>query len=228
MARRRGKNSDRPGDKASRAIKHPLLIYYNLSKRYHGSGMCLLFLGIMLIIPYFLEDLNNEWIDEKNAAILGAVSVFAGLGLWWIARRARRNAYIQCRPDLMVVQTPFFRAMVSYRRIRQSRSVQVLKVFSREELRGVHKPLMQPLMPMTAVEVLVNSWPAPKRRLRRFMGKYLFSARDDAWFFIVPDYNALIRQLDVAMQRKLEAQQQATSGGYEDPFTRLKRYSGKS
>ena len=45
--------------------------------------------------------------------------------------------------------------MVSYLRIKQVQSVQVSKVFDRDELKGLSKPLMTPLMNMTAVEMPV-------------------------------------------------------------------------
>ncbi len=81
---------------------------------------------------------------------------------------------------------------------------------------------MTPLLGMTAVEVYVTSWPAPKNRLVRYMGKYLFSPRADAWVFIVPNYSVLIRQLEVARQRRDERARR-TATGYQDPFERLQQ-----
>jgi hypothetical protein len=84
---------------------------------------------------------------------------------------------------------------------------------------------MSPLLGMTAVEMQVKSWPAPKKRLMRFLGPYLFSPRGEAWVFIVPNYSVLIRQIEQAYQNRIE-QAKGEPGGYQDPFERLRQSGG--
>jgi hypothetical protein len=149
--------------------------------------------------------------------------MLAGLGLWLFTILAKRRAYVLCRPDVLEIRTPFYRTLISYVRIKQVLSVQVSQLFPRENLKGIEKPLMVPLLGMTAVEMYVTSWPKPKKRLMRYMSTYLFSPRAEAWVFIVPNYSVLIRQIESARQRRDE-QASGKSADYEDPFERLKYY----
>ncbi|HEX3054223.1 MAG TPA: hypothetical protein VHP83_26445 [Aggregatilineaceae bacterium] len=218
MARRREKSSN---DAQEKVVRHPLLVYYNLGKRYRSPGILFILLGMLSFLPFFIEDLENDLIDPNTAAGVGAVLILVGLAFVLFARLAMRRSYVQCMPDLMLVRTPFYSALVSYRRIKQSQSVQVSQIYPKESLKGIGKPLMRPLLAMTAVEVLVSSWPVPKKKLQRYLSKYLFSARSEAWLFIVPNYAALNRQLDSAIGRQMD-ERKGTSSGYLDPFERLK------
>jgi hypothetical protein len=66
----------------------------------------------------------------------------------------------------------------------------------------------------------MKSWPAPKKRLKRFASRYLFSERSDGWLFIVDDYRALLFELDNAVNARRE-RDRGTPSGYQDPFERL-------
>jgi hypothetical protein len=201
MARRKIQEGSRGQD----AVRHPLLVYYNLGKRYRPPGILLIFLGVFSFLPSFISELDNDLIDPKPLAIAGGVLVLVGIAFMLFARLAIHRSYVQCDPEVLVIRTPFARTYVSYRRIKQTQPVQVSQIFPRDSLKGMGKPLMRPLLAMTAVEVQMKSWPASKRRLQRFFSRYMFSARSEGWLFIVPNYAALIRQLDAAQQRKREA-----------------------
>ena len=202
-------------------IRHPLLIYHNLGKRYRGPGIFMLIIGLIFFLPALVSDLESSMVKKEALGLVGMVLALAGLGFWLFSQLARRKAYIQCRPDLIEIRTPFSRTLISYLRIKQVQSVQVSKIFDRDKLKGMSKPLMTPLMSMTAVEMHVESWPAPKKRLTRMLSAYMFSPRTDAWIFIVPNYSLLMRQIEAAAQTKAAAEK---STSYEDPFARLKYY----
>ena len=153
-----------------------------------------------------------------QSVTIGAVLV--GIAFWLFSILAIRRAYVTCRPDVLEIRTPFYRTLVSYRRIKQVMSVQVSQLFPRESLKGMGKPLMVPLLGMTAVELQVKSWPAPKKRLMRFLSHYLFSPRGEGWIFIVPNYSVLIRHIEQSYQDRIE-QAKREASGYRDPFERL-------
>jgi hypothetical protein len=211
---------DRPTDQ-KKPIRHPLLIYYNLGKRYRGPGFFMVIIGLIFFLPALFSELETDAVEKEALALVGIVLVLAGLGFWLFSQLARRQAYVCCRPDLLEIRTPFFRTLISYLRINQVQSVQVLKVFDRDELKGMNKPLMIPLLSMTAVEMHVRSWPAPKQRLQRRLSKYMFSPRAEAWIFIVPNYSLLMREIEATAHA--HATRRSTT--YEDPFERLKYYN---
>lgn len=220
MARRKNEEQDA---NQQQIVRHPLLVYYNLGRRYRPPGVLLFLMGPFFFLPHFIRELDKGIIDSDALAVIGGVVMLAGLGFWLFSMLAKRRAYVLCRSDVLEIRTPFYRTFVSYVRINQVLSVQVSQLFPRESLKGMGKPLMIPLLGMTAVEMYVTSWPKPKKRLKRYLSKYLFSPRAEAWIFIVPNYSVLIRQIESAQQRRDE-QQRGQASSYEDPLERLKYY----
>jgi hypothetical protein len=221
MARRKAV-AQRPAQEPTR---YPLLVYYNLGRRYRPVGILLMFLGLFLFFPSFISELENDLVEPEALAGVGAGIFVVGLAFTIFARLARRQAYVQCDPEALVIRAPFYRTVMSYRRVKVVHPVQVSQLYPKDSLKGMGKPLVRPLLAMTAVEVQVKSWPAPKKRLVRYFGKYLFSPRAEAWLFIVPNYSSLIRHLDSTMQRKAEAERGGASD-YQDPFERIRYQQG--
>jgi hypothetical protein len=203
------------------AARHPLLVYYNLGRRYRPPGVLLFLMGSFLFLPSFFSELRNDAVEPGALAGVGAVLVLVGIAFGLFSRLAKRRAYVQCRPDLLEIHTPFYRVLVSYRRVKTVQSVQVLQLFPRNSLKGIGKPLMIPLMGMTALEVEVSSWPASRRKLQRFLSRYLFSPRVQGWVFIVPNYSLLMREIEDRRQQKDDVEK-GRSAGYKDPFERLR------
>jgi len=201
---------------------HPLLVYHNLGRRYRPPALLLIVMGLFALLPSFIEELENDSVSPDALALVGLVLILAGAGLWLFSILASERSYVEVRPDVLMVRGPFRRTMISYHRIKLVQPVQVSQLYPRKDLKGMGRPLVRPLLAMTAVEVQMRSWPEPKERLVRRYGRYLFSPRADAWLFIVPAYAALIRQVDAAVQRKAERERGGTA--YEDPIARLKYY----
>jgi hypothetical protein len=220
MARRKSTGQDAEQQAVSR---HPLLVYYNLGRRYRPPAVLLILMGPFFFLPRYIRELNKNIVDPDKMAIIGGVVMLAGLGLLLFSILAKRRSYVLCRPDVLEIHTPFYRVLISYLRIKQVLSVQVSQLFPKDDLKGATKPLMIPLLGMTAVEMYLTSWPKPKRRLQRYLSRYLFSPRADAFVFIVPNYSILIRQIEAASQRHAESERGKT-GGYQDPFERLRSY----
>jgi hypothetical protein len=176
-----------------------------------------------LFLPSLFHELDWGIMEADKLAIIGGVITLAGLGFILFSVLAKRRAYVLCRPDVLEIHTPFYRTLVSYLRIKQAMSVQVSQLFPKESLKGMGKPLVAPLLGMTAVELYITSWPKPKRRLQRYLGKYLLSPRAEGFVFIVPNYSVLIRQIE-RMQQHHSDQERGKSDSYQDPFDRLQYY----
>ncbi len=218
-----GKQGDKRGAQAPRyGIRHPLLIYRNLGRRYRPPALLLIVLGLFAQLPNWIAELQNEWVSPETLAKVGGVLILAGVGFWLFAMLAERKAYVQCRSDLFVVRSPFRRTLISYRRIQQVRAVPVSDVFDRQRVKGLGKVLLAPLWGMMAVEVRMRSWPTSPKRLRRLHGRHLFTPTGESWVFIVPNYSLLLRDLEEALQRKKHADRR-TDSGYLDPIARLER-----
>lgn len=205
------------------STQHRLLIYKNLGRRYRPPGVLLIVMGLFAFLPTFIGDLQNDQFDAAALAGVGAVLVLAGLGFWLFSTLAIRRSYVQCRPDLLVIRSPFYRTMFSYRRIHAVRVLPISKLFEKEKLKGLGKALVGPLVGGMAIVVYVKSWPVPKRRLKRFHSPYLFTREGEGWVFIVPNYSMLMREIEEFQQRKLDDIRGAQEG-YEDPIDRLKYF----
>ncbi len=203
--------------------RHPLLVYHNLGRRYRPPALLLVIMGLFAFLPSFIEELENDAVEPEALALVGLVLILVGAGMWLFSVLASERSYVEVRPDVLLVRGPFRRTVISYQRIKLVQPVQVSQLYPRKDLKGMGRPLVRPLLAMTAVEVQMNSWPEPKDRLMRRYGRYLFSPRADAWLFIVPAYGVLIRQIDAAIQRK--AERDRGGGAYEDPIARLKHYA---
>lgn len=214
---------EQPATPAREVQRHPLLVYHNLGRRYRPPALLLMVMGLFALLPTFIGELENDAVEPETLALFGLVVILVGAGLWLLSVLATVRSYVEVRPDVLLVSGPFRRTMISYHRIKLVQPVQVSQLYPRKDLKGMGRPLVRPLLAMTAVEVQMHSWPEPKERLVRRYGQYLFSPRSDAWLFIVPAYAMLIRQIDAAVQRKAERERGSTA--YEDPIARLKYYS---
>lgn len=220
-----GKQKQRQQAAESSSVPHRLLVYYNLGKRYRPPAVLLIVMGLLAFLPLVFPELENEAFDPEALAVVGGVVVLVGVAFWLFATLAMRRAYVMCRPDLLVIRAPFYRTLLSYRRIKDVRAEPVRKVFADQKLKGMGKPLVEPLLGLMAVVVIVKSWPKPKKRLQRFFSPYMFSPREgeEAWVFVVPNHNMLVRELDEFRLRKLD--EDRGKQGYEDPIERLKHFS---
>ena len=222
MGKRRTKHEET--NAPPKLTRHRLLSYLNLGWRYRPPALLLIFMGVFALMPYAIADLQNDLFDPESLAVVGVVVILAGVAFWLFSLLAARRAYVLCRPDLMVVRTPFYRTLVSYRRVKDVRAVPVNKLYEDHKFKGIAKPLMKPLKGSMAVVVYMKSWPKPKRLLRRFFSPYLFvpNKDEDAWVFIVPNYNVLVREIEEFRLRKLDEDR---ISAYQDPIDRLKHYS---
>lgn len=204
-------------------LRHPLLIYQQLGRRYRPPALLFTVMGIFGVLPALISELENEHVDPDALAVVGVVLILVGIALWLFTILALRRSYVESRPDVLLVRGPFYRKLISYRRVRDARSDPVAKLFENKKLKGRGKPLMKPLMGAMAAVVTMRTWPVPQRRLQRFFGPYLFSPRDDgnAWMFIVPNYSLLVRQIEEATLRRID--EDRGGHGYKDPIDRLQR-----
>jgi len=198
--------------------RHPLLVYRMLGRRYRPPGVLLILMGLLLFLPSFIVELENEAVEPAALARLGGVLVLVGLAFMLFAALAIRRAYVVCTPDLLVIRTPFYRTVVSYRRVGQILSVPAWQLFPREDLKGMSRPLVTPLLGMTAVEVQMRGWPVPKRWLQVMLSRTMFSPRADAWVFVVPNYSVLMREIEHHRQLKLAGVADDGPEMYDGPF----------
>src|SRR4051812_37397631 len=117
--------------KQESAAKHHLIVYRFIARRYRPAGMLLILMGILAILPAFVEPLRRlvGVITPEQLAIIGTAALVLGLGLFIGSILGERQAYVQCLPQFLLINTMFNRVFVSYQRINSTQPVQVARVF---------------------------------------------------------------------------------------------------
>jgi extradiol dioxygenase family protein len=108
----------------------------------------------------------------------------------------RLRAYVQCRSSGLRVQLPFYHLEIPYRSIQSTRPTDIYRVFLPTEQRWTQRRFLMPIFGRTVVVVELEELPAPRRRLRLWMTKYMLSPETEGLVLAVRDWIGLRTQLD--------------------------------
>jgi hypothetical protein len=125
-----------------------------------------------------------------TAILFGGATVFAVTLLF------RLRAYAQCRRSAFCLQLPFSRLEIPYRSIRTTRPTDLHRLFPPQRQRWTERRFLKPLFGRTVVVVELEQLPAPRRRLRLWMSKYMLSPDTEGLVLLVEDWIALRSELD--------------------------------
>ena len=126
--------------------------------------------------------------------LLGLAAAVAFL-LWLFIRRLPRAAYVQCRPEYLLLQLGFLRLIVSYSRVRTTRSVlhgQIHTIASQPRSR---RALAKTLAGRQCVAVELTSYPMAFFLLRAMTHPFLFLGEQPGFLFAVEDWMGLDREV---------------------------------
>jgi len=224
--------SNKPG------MKHPLIVYRFMFRRYRPAGVLLFVVGIIALLPSIIPQLRfqSAVLNYSQLAIIGVAGIILGLAIFLVAVMGERQAYVQCRPDYLVVHTLLHRVFVAYQRVNSVQPVQIGRIFDIKAdkktakgnaLSNREKELIKPLIGDSAVEVELSSWPLPDKKMRKNFSRFLFSTREEGFIFIVPKPSTLSIELTTYMQRALDTRD-ADQQRYLDPIERLKYQNNKT
>ncbi len=224
--------SNKPG------MKHPLIVYRFMMRRYRPAGVLLLVVGILALLPTIIPQLRfqSAVLNYSQLAIIGVAAIILGVAIFVVAVLGERQAYVQCRPDYLVVHTLLHRVFIAYQRINSVQPVQIGRIFDikadkktagKNALSNRDKELIKPVIGEGAVEVELSSLPLPEKKLHKNFNRFLFSPREQGFIFIVPKPSTLSIELTTYMQRALDTRD-ADQQRYLDPIERLKYQNNKT
>ncbi|TFH37567.1 MAG: hypothetical protein E4G99_02295 [Anaerolineales bacterium] len=190
-----------------RPKRYRLSLYRQILRRHR---ILVFLLAIFLSILGLLSGLR--WVSwpqaEASRWFLGA-SALATL-YWFFSMLGPALAHVQPRQDHLRLQTPFYRLNISYRRIRNTRPVDIAQTFPREMIPRGFQRSMRHFYGRTALAVDLSSWPLPRRLLIFLLGKMILAPDRPGFILITPDWMALSHELETMMsewgedQRKRE------------------------
>ena len=168
------------------ARSHRLLLYERLYSLWRTPSLLLTILaaGLSLFAPGPFGTLQIRVAMAAVAVLSLLVYIYAVL--------APRLAYVQPRPNALLLSTPFFRLNISYSRVRTTRPVP----FDPRGTPWSDAHVLDPFRGRTQVALDLNRYPISLRWLRFFLMPYLLPKDFLGFQFLVADWMALSRDIE--------------------------------
>jgi hypothetical protein len=168
-----------------------LLIYERMWKRW--AFPCLLIIPASFALWWFVPLLS---ITHALYRALALVPALIALILMVFTFLSRRTAWVQCRPNHLRIQTPFYPLVVSYGRIKEVLPQPFSQIFNPAEEKAARRSWLQPYWGQTALMVRLSKYPVRKAWLRLWFSPYLIAPKGVGFVFLVDDWMSFSRQLD--------------------------------
>ncbi len=191
--------------KRRRSPRFRLILYRAMIKRHRLPAFLLGFmLAILGVLTWF------RWISWPEPPLdrwLLAGGIISLL-YWFFTLIGPLLAYVQPRADHIRVQTPVYRINISYRRIRNTRPVDITKTFTQASTpRGFRRPIRQ-FYGATALGLDMRSWPLPRWFLALFLGRMMLAPDQPGLILIVDNWIELSKHIESMMGAWSDGQRQ--------------------
>jgi len=168
-----------------------LLIYERMWQCW--AWTCILIVLAAVILWLFAPRISIIYTPLRALALIPALVSLVILAYAYVARRL---AWVQCRPNHLRIQTPFYPLVVSYSRIKGVRPKTFAQVFDPAGERAARRRWLRPYWGRTVLVVELSGYPFSKMWLRLWFSPYLLAPDVAGFVFLVEDWMALSRQLD--------------------------------
>jgi hypothetical protein len=191
--------------------RHQLLLYTYVLNRWWrttlGIGIVMLILAFGLTyLPRLLPGVVTYAVPEVGPWAVGGGGAFTiFLSLFIIA--IRKSAYVQPFGNHLRLATPFLRLKISYRRIRQSSSMEMKRLFSPALVRRKYRTL-NPLSKFTFIVLDLNGLPLPRPALHLFLSPLFFPDKTPRLALLVPDWMKFSTELESFRSAWMDSQRQ--------------------
>lgn len=191
--------------KRHRLTRFQLSLYRQILRRHRLPSFMLALLLFFLGALTWLQWVS--WPKPPTARWLLGASLIAAL-YWLFTLLGPILAYVQPRPDRLRLHTPFYRLNVSYRRIRNTRPVDLAQAFPPETTPRGFRRTIRHFYGMTALGIDLSSWPLPRWLLAFLLGKMMLTPDRPGLILITRDWMTLSNQLETMMSEWGEGQRQ--------------------
>jgi hypothetical protein len=189
--------------------RHTLMIYQRFMDRLWGPCLAL---GLALAAAWWQASLGR--VPRLMPPLDGwaFVAALVTLAFTGFALLARKMSYVQARPDLLRLVTPFLRLNISYRRVRSVSASEFHKLYPRRQAGWGERRFLAPFYGNTAVVVDLFDFPLPPRLLRLFLPLQSFAPNHPGFVFMVADWMALSTEIDTRRAEWQAAQKPRATG----------------
>jgi hypothetical protein len=218
--------------KRKSGIKHHLLVYKFIARRFRPAAQLMFLAGLVMQIPYFIPEARvpQTLITFEQLALLGALLMLIGLALWVASIFRERRAYVQCTPDYLLIRTAGHKIAVAYQRLNAIKTVRVADIYPKDIVKPSHLRYIRPLYGEPAIEVVVNDFPIPEAKLHKYLSDFVISTRETGFVFIIRYPTKLATEINAFMEDYRYANE-SSQRRYMNPMERAEqqqRLPGKS
>jgi hypothetical protein len=183
----------------SKPKRFPLLLYREWMRPMAVPAFCIMVLLIVLWVIALLGMLPEQWGGSRPAQdILLGVAAIATFLLWVIVVVQPRLSYVECRADYLVLRIGFLRLIVSYSRVRTTRSVLHGQIHSPQAQPRSRRALARRMAPRQSVAIELTSYPMAFFLLRAMTHPFLFLGGQPGFLFAVEDWMGLDQSIEEA------------------------------
>jgi hypothetical protein len=177
--------------------RFPLILYRELL---HPLLLPIFTIALILILFWIVA--LTGWLPvhmgisvPAQSPLLGLAAGIAGV-LWLIFLILPRLAYVQCQPDYLLLRIGLLKLIVSYTRLRTSRSVQHGQIHSPKSQPSSRRALAVRMALRQSVAIELTSFPAAFFLLRTLTHPFLFLGEQPGFLFAVEDWMTLGREVE--------------------------------
>lgn len=191
--------------------RHQLMIYTQLVNRWWptilGIGVILLAVALSLYyLPGLLPGRVTARVPMFSLWWMGGGGVYALLlALFFIV--VRKSAYVQPCENHLRLATPFLRLKISYRRIRQSSSAEMGRLYPPEYLKK-KLAILRPLVKYTLIVLDLKGLPISRGALKLFLSPLFLPDLTPRLALLVPDWINFSNEFESFRDSWMESQRQ--------------------
>jgi hypothetical protein len=184
-------------EKMTAKKRYPLLLYREWMRPFTLPTFCIAILLIGLWTATRAGWLPAHMGVSRSAEdLLLGIASLVSLGLWLIVSLLPRAAFVQCLPDYLLLRVGFLRLIVSYSRLRSSRSVQHGQIHPAAAQPRSRRALAARMASKQCVASDLTSYPMAFFLLRAMTHSFLFLGKEPGFLFAVEDWMGLGRDLE--------------------------------
>jgi hypothetical protein len=214
---------------AANGRRHQLVVYrYSLDRWWKSAlGIAITLLALTAglgFLPILPTGLPFLWVEDWVLWVAAGSGGFALL-VALLLLVLRKTAYVQPCHNHLKVATPFLQFKISYRRIRQTTSAEMGRIFPPRRARGRKHALRRVLSAKTVILLDLNGWPMPRPLLQAFLSPLFFPDRSPRLALLVPDWIAFSNELESLRSAWFETIRRPTSTPQSDLLASIQNKS---
>jgi hypothetical protein len=168
-----------------------LLIYRRMGQRW--AWTCVLIVLASTALWWFAPRISILYAPLRRLALVPAL---VSLAILVYTSLARRMAWVQCKPDHLRIQTPFYPLAVSYGRIKVVHPQDFAQVFNPAREKRARRRWLRPYWGRTVLVMELTQYPLSRAWLRLWFSPYLLNPGVPGFVFLVEDWMGLSIRLE--------------------------------